>query len=207
MVPVAEPDRCPHSLLGAAGGCDIRGAGWRERKSGPCHRLRRLRCLTHGGSFTLYGPGWIPYARHPIVTTPDDQGEIDTKACLAGAAVAVCRGERWTEELLKDEAGPAGRTQRRWVRKVAAILGLDGHEVTSDVVSELGLDMVELMGSTAQRVTAVARRAADHTLWLRLAATLDLVGAYGPVAIVEGLHSGRVAPARGRLARALRGPP
>lgn len=166
-----------------------------------------MRCLTHGGSFTLYAPGWIPYARQPIVATPDEEDEIDTMACLAGAAVAVCRGERWPEELLEDEVGPVGRTQRRWVRKVAEILGLDGPEVSSEVVSELGLDVVELVGSTAQRVAAVARRAADHALWLRLAATLDLVGAYGPVGIVEGLHSGRVAPARGRLTRALRGPP
>jgi hypothetical protein len=124
-----------------------------------------------------------------------------------GAAVAVCRGERWPEELVEEEHGPVGRTQRRWVRKVATVLGLDGVQVASAVLSELGLDAIMLGVTLAQRVAALAQKAADPSLWLHLAAALDLVGAYGPVGVMEGLQQPRLAPARGSFARALRGPP
>jgi hypothetical protein len=124
-----------------------------------------------------------------------------------GAAVAVCRGERWPEELVDDERGPVGRTQRRWVRKVASVLGLGGAQVASGVLSELGLEAIMLGVTLAQRVAAVAHKAADPFLWLHLAGALDLVGAYGPVGVIEGLQQPRLAPARGSFARAMRGPP
>lgn len=207
MVPVAMPDRCPRSLLGEAGACRTGGAGWRDRTTGPCHALRRARCHVHGGSFTLYGPGWIPHARLPIFVGAGADGETDAKASLVGAAVAVCRGERWPEELVDDERGPVGRTQRRWVAKLASVLGLGQSPVPSAVLSELGLEAIVLGLTLAERVAALAQKAADPSLWLHLAAALDLVGAYGRVGVMEGLQQPRLAPARGCFARALRGPP
>jgi hypothetical protein len=68
---VAEmPERCPRA--GVDGTCKIKKFGVRERFCGIGYPLWIFVCLTHHCHFTLYPPGWFPYARNPIVPlTPD----------------------------------------------------------------------------------------------------------------------------------------
>lgn len=206
MKPAATPDRCLLSLMGADGDCRIGGAGWRDRSTGPRHRLQVVRCREHGVAFTLYPEGHVPYGREPVFRM-SEVGEVDTKTSLLGAAVAASRGERWPEELIEDEEGPVQRTQRRRVQRLATALGLGRPEVDSAVLAELGLEAIVCRGSAATRLAVIAGQAGDRALWLRIVGAIDLVGKYGPVCVVDGLRSCRLAPARGSFVRALRGPP
>jgi len=207
MVPVAMPDRCLASLSGEEGECRIGGAGWRDRLTGPQHRLRKVRCRVHGGAFTLYPAGHLPYGRKAAVPTTEEGGEVDTRSSLLGAAVAASRGERWPDELIEDEEGPVQGTQRRRVQRIAWAVGLDQPVVDSAVLAELGLDVVACGGTVADRLAVIAGKAGDPALWLRIAGAVDLVGRYGPVGVMEGLRNRLLAPARGSFARSLRGPP
>jgi len=150
----------------------------------------------------------MPYGREPVVCATGEGGEVDVRSHLLGAAVAASRGERWPTELIEDEEGPTQRTQHRRVQRVASAGGLDQRVVDSAVLAELGLDAVACSGALAVRLAGLAARAADDSaLWLRIAGAIDLVGGYGRVGVMEGLRSARLAPARGSVARALRGPP
>ena len=194
-------------LSGAEGECRISGAGWRDRLTGPRHRLRVVRCRAHGVAFTLYPEGHVPYGREPLVRMGGASGEVDTRSSLLGAAVAASGGERWPDELIEDEEGPVQRTQRRRVQRAAWAVGLDGPVVDSVVLAELGLDAVACTGTVAARLAPLADKAGDPALWLRIVGAVDLVGRYGPVGVMEGLRGRRLAPARSSFVRALRGPP
>jgi len=206
-MPGRMPDRCLASLAGAAGECRIGSAGWRDRSTGPEHPLRVARCRLHEVAFTLYPEGHLPYGRKPVLGRADESGKIDARSSLLGAAVAASRGERWPEELIEEEKGPVQRTQRRRVLGLGSALGFDQPEVASAVLAELGLDAVECRGTLAQRLVALAGQAADPGLWLRVVGAVDLVGRYGPVGVMASPWCGRLAPARGSIARAMRGPP
>lgn len=149
----------------------------------------------------------MPYGREPVVGRSEDDGKVDTRSSMLGAAVAASHGERWPEELIEDEKGPVQRTQRRRVRCIGRAIGLDQSEVDSAVLAELGLDAVVCTGTAASRLCRLASKAGDPAFWLRVVGAIDLVGKYGPVGVVEGLRNRRLAPARGSFARALRGPP
>ena len=208
MAPGHVPDRCLSSLTGAAGPCRVGGAGWRERSTGPEHPLKVVRCRAHGVAFTLYPVGHVPYGRVPVLCEADEAGEVDAKSSLVGAAVAAARGERWQEELIFDEHGPVQRTQRRRVKWLGKAVGFDQVQVESSVLGELGLTAIEVNARTLpQRVSALARLATDPASWLRFVGALDLVGRLGPVWAMPGVGCGRLVPARGSFARAMRGPP
>ena len=104
------PDRCLVSLAGAGGACRIQGAGWRFRKTGPCHPLRKVRCCVHGVAFTLYPVGHVPYGREPVLCQSESGGG-DVRRSLVGAAVAACRGEWWPEELIEGKGARHRRTE------------------------------------------------------------------------------------------------
>ncbi len=148
----------------------------------------------------------MPYGREPVLRMGED-GEVDTRSSLLGAAVAASCGERWPDELIEDEEGPVQRTQRRRVQRLGAAVGLERTEVVSQVLAELGLEAIVFSGSVASRLAVIAGQAGDRALWLQIVGAIDLVGRYGSVGVVEGLRSCRLAPARGSLARSLRGPP
>lgn len=206
MVPVWLPDRCLESLAGAAGECRIHGAGWRDRKTGPCHRLRKVRCRVHGGAFTLYPVGHLPYGRVPV-WSQSAADEEDPRSSLVGAAVAACGGQRWPEELIEDERGPVRRTQARRIGRAAFVIGLDGLQVASAVLGELGLDAVEVHGGVSRRVAALRGLGPGLGPWLRALAAVDLVGRLGTVGVLPGVGRSRLTRPRGRRARHHRGPP
>lgn len=200
------PDRCLQSLAGAAGECRIRGAGWRARKTGPRHPLRKVRCRGHGQAFTLYPVGQVPYGREAVVCQAAE-GTGNPRSSLVGAAVAACRGERWPEDLIEGEAGPVGRTQRRRIVAVGRMVGLDQAILDSRVLGELGLDAVQVQGGLAHRVAALGQLRPGLGPWLRVAGAIDLVGRLGPVGVMPGVARARLTPARGARARFRRGPP
>lgn len=206
-MPAWIPDRCLLSLAGAAGECRMEGDGWRDRLTGPRHPVRKVRCIAHRRSFTLYPVGHVPFGREPVVCQVEDPEEADSRASLTGAAVAVCRGERWPEDLILGEQGPAGRTQRRRIAAVGRLVGLDQPRVDSRVLGELGLDLVETGGKLSARVAAVGRMGPGIGAWLRIVGAVDLVGRLGTVGVLLGTTRSSLTPARGSRARCLRGPP
>ncbi len=98
------PDRCPaHIDDGAA--CGIRAHAWRHRKTGPAFPLRIARCAKHRKYFTLYPPGFGPYAREPVIRCAPDGEDILTEkpqeplaefeGTLFQAALDADRGTAW----------------------------------------------------------------------------------------------------------------
>jgi hypothetical protein len=185
----------------------MRGAGWRDRATGPRHRLRKVRCITHGTAFTLYPVGYVPYGREPVICQVEATKPEDGQASLVGAAVAERRGERWPEELIEDERGPVRRTQRRRIAAVGRFVGLDQPVVGSRLLGELGLDAAQTTGRLTDRVAALSNLGPGLAPWLRVAAAIDLVGRLGPVGVLAGVVRPSLSPARGSRARSLRGPP
>ena len=159
-------------------------------------------------AFTLYPEGHVPYGRVPVLSEPDEAGEIDTKASLVGAAIAVVRGQHWPEELIEDEQGPVGRIQRRRIKRLGMLVGFDRIQVESAVLGELGLNVIDVGAeSLAQRVAALSKLGTGCGAWLRVVAAIDHVGRMGPVWVMPKPTCDRLSPSRGALARAMRGPP
>ncbi len=205
-MPAWMPERCLASLAGEPGACRIHGAGWRERKTGPRHRLRKVRCRTHWTAFTLYPTGHIPYGREPVLGQCPEARE-DPRASLVGAAVAASRGDLWVEDLIEDEVGPVKRTQARRIARVAFVTGLDDEHVDSRIFGELGLDAVDVHGILSQRVAAMSCLGAGLGPWLRVAGAVDLVGRLGTVGVLPGVARSRLTRPSGVRARHYRGPP
>ncbi len=208
MLPVQMPDRCLLNGEGNAEECRIGGGFWRERSTGPRHPLRVVRCRTHNVAFTLYPEGHLPYGRMPVLSEPDEAGEVDTKASLVGAAIAAAEGQHWPEDLIDDEQGPVGRIQRRRIKRLGMLVGFDRPQIESTVLGELGLNAVDVgVGSLAQRVAALSKLGTGSGSWLRLVAAIDHVGRMGSVWVMPKPTCDRLSPSSGALARAMRGPP
>lgn len=126
-VRVALPGRCP---LGADGSeCRVGVHDRRARKTGPRIPLVVARCHAHGGSFTVYPPGHIPYGRAAVepvdlagrsVRAPS--GKQGWSGTLFEAALDAADGRRWPLE--GPEPG-ARRTQGRRLERATSLLGLD----------------------------------------------------------------------------------
>jgi hypothetical protein len=73
-----EPELPKQCIAGATGtgepGCVVAVDHRRARKTGPEHPLVVAKCRKHGGAFTLYPPGFVPYGRSAIVPV-DAQGQ------------------------------------------------------------------------------------------------------------------------------------
>jgi hypothetical protein len=59
--PVAGLGQCPTAK--GAELCSLRKGGFRPRKTGPCFPIGVSACRTHRRHFTVYPPGFVPYAR------------------------------------------------------------------------------------------------------------------------------------------------
>ncbi len=223
MMPAMMPTQCLLSLAGATDGKDCRmgEAGWRDRLTGPKHPLKKVRCRKHGIAFPLYPKGCVPYGRVPVLLAEKaNKGESDgqsaekakkalePKSGLLGAAIARSLDANWERALIMEESGPVLRTQQRWISWLGKAVGFDVEgEVNSEVLSELGLDAINVRGTLSERVAALSELATDSDGWLRLAGAFDLAGNLGGVWLMPDPRSSRVVSARGSLARAMRGPP
>ncbi len=208
MLPVQMPDRCLLNGEGNAEDCRIGGGFWRARSTGPRHPLRVVRCRTHNVAFTLYPEGYLPYGRMPVLSEPGEAGESDTKVSLVGAAIAAAEGQHWPEDIIEDERGPVGRTQRRRIKRLGMLVGFDRAQVESEVLGVLGLNAIDVgVESLAQRVAALSKLGTGSGSWLRLVAAIDYVGLMGSVWVMPKPTCDRLSPSSGALARAMRGPP
>ena len=133
-----KPLRCPSSRDGDPSSCSIHIERWRVRICGIPFPIAGMHCVTHDGSFTIYPPGWVPYARSLLLLV-DHNGHIleaKEKASRWGetvfeAAVDASKKHLWPEEL---ELGPqiedseiahSRRTQRRHVAGVMRLFGFN----------------------------------------------------------------------------------
>lgn len=136
------PAECP--FRDGAAPCDVVLHSLRPRKTGPLQAVAVCHCHAHGRSFGVYPPGFVPYARRPLLDTPG--------AAMSFAAVAqeAAGGAAWAR------VAPGGTdrwwtTQKRLLRRLGqAIGGFAGS--ARDVVSvALGLPL-HLLARVAEGV-------------------------------------------------------
>ena len=132
-----KPLRCPSSGDGDPS-CSIYIERWRLRICGIPFPLAGMHCETHDLSFTIYPPGWVPYARSLLllldhnghILEPEEKVSrwVDT---VFEAAVDASSKHLWPEEI---ELGPqtgvlvtahSRRTQRRHVTGVMRLFGFN----------------------------------------------------------------------------------
>lgn len=114
------------------GGCTCRVSFHhrRERKTGiPWGWVAVAHCLEHGGGFTLYPPGHVPYGREPMAARGPDghpvaAGDERDASTYFDAARDAARGERWPRSDAPDPPGAVASTQRRRLERAAGLLGL-----------------------------------------------------------------------------------
>jgi hypothetical protein len=122
--------------------CRIVVKEWRDRKTGPGHKLISYECVVHGTIFTLYPTGWWPYGRVGM-------GEACPNLHDAVADAVVNR--LWPTE----GHGHHGcrKTQHRRITLSLQILGVDPVMLERDRVSaalELGIPTVKLISLANQ---------------------------------------------------------
>ena len=150
--------------------CRVVKNGWGDRDTGPCHPLRRVKCH-HGSGYRLYPPGYAPKQREAVVPvdsagemvrvaegdTPQNQGALAWYRTVFGAALDAADGVGWSR------GSPVGdprrrRTQRRYMEKCAAILGLKSEveETVSQRIAEcLGVAWLSLSDQRKRYQSAV----------------------------------------------------
>jgi hypothetical protein len=133
-----KPLKCPSSSDGDPD-CSIYIERWRHRVCGISFPLAGMHCETHDTSFTVYPPGWTPYARSPLVLVDHNGHALEPEATVSRwvgtvfeAAVDASNEILWPEEL---ELGPteaddcviaqSRRTQRRHVAGVMRLFGFN----------------------------------------------------------------------------------
>ena len=162
--------------------CDIRVHHFRPRSTGPCFPLTVLQCRTHEHGFTLYPPGYVPYARVAVAPVALDGtaaglGVEAFAGTLLHATLDAAKGVAWDREC-------AGGSSTWWStqgRYVAAAIRLCG--VTPDL-------------------DAAARQAQAAALWVEMLLLLQGVQSIAEapgyrsrgraaVAVLERLAAGR----------------
>lgn len=111
---VEVPLECPLRSIDAP--CDVVQHALRPRKTGPEHAITICRCHAHGLYFAVYPPGFVPYARRPLLDTANETASYAAVARDAAAGVAWRRAPeggrtRWWS------------TQRRILRRLGEALG------------------------------------------------------------------------------------
>lgn len=131
------PGQCPWRLADAD--CVIFVHSLRERKTGPTHPLAVCRCLTHDIAFTVYPPGFVPYARRTLLG-----GEPSTAPSFREVVADAAAGQAWRR------AAPGGcdrwwSTQIRVVERLFHAVGgrPDHHEA---IAVATGASLTLLMG-------------------------------------------------------------
>lgn len=164
------PDQCPYR---GEGPCHVALDHLRERRTGPGHPLYVCRCLRHLRGYTIYPPGFGPYAQASLVAvTPDGKpttvsqetptadakpqpGSVDLVRFLPtylGASVDAAAGRFWPSV-----AGGQGYVDLRYstqIRRIGrALIGL-GVAPDLDETDRLRISQhlgVELVGKEDER--------------------------------------------------------
>lgn len=131
------PRECPRRS--PSGPCDVRRKSQRIRKTGPRFALTVAKCHRHGGTFTIYPPGYAPYQRVPVLAlSPDGQAILSENGkarkhpeafeeSVFQAALDAERHEAWSRSSEGD--GVPERwwsTQRRHLELALDLTGISG---------------------------------------------------------------------------------
>ena len=150
------PVPCPRSRSEGAT-CSVVVVGFRKRTHGPGFSLAVAFCLFHLDFFTIYPPGWVPYARAPLVRLASDGSSVvfepegkPWRLTIFRALADAALGVRWPEELdLGVSPGLASlhgvaRTQKIHIRDSLRILGISQRtrcRQRERVAADLGVDL------------------------------------------------------------------
>ena len=134
-----KPLRCPSSS-DSDPSCSINIERWRIRICGIHFPLAGMHCETHDTSFTVYPPGWTPYARSLLVLVDHNGHILKPEASVScwidtvfEAAVEASNKHLWPEEV---ELGPqvdrlTGQSRRTQRRHVAGVMRLFGFNISA----------------------------------------------------------------------------
>ena len=101
------PGQCPWRSGDAD--CVVSIHSLRERKTGPTHPLAVCRCLTHDIAFTVYPPGFVPFARRTLLS-----GEPATGPSFSEVAADAAAGDAWPR------TAPGG-SERWWPTQIRLV--------------------------------------------------------------------------------------
>lgn len=173
------PGRCPWRSADAD--CVIPVHSLRERKTGPTHPLAVCRCLTHDIAFTVYPPGFVPYARRTLL------GGVPTSArSFHEVAADAAAGLAW------QRAAPGGTdrwwpTQNRLLERLfRAVAGCGDHRDREAIAVATGASLTLL--TAAQRADGYRSRGR---------AALQIIDALGPDPLERLLLAGFLTAAWG----------
>jgi hypothetical protein len=126
------PFYCPDAGDGPP--CHVQIHHYRRRKTGiPWGSLAVAKCRTHGLTFTLYPPGYVPYGREPYVELGPDGSALardpgDSESALSpgyfAAAHDAAEGVLWPLDSAPTPPDAVRSTQRRRVLRLSTLLGL-----------------------------------------------------------------------------------
>jgi hypothetical protein len=163
------PERCPRAE--SDGTCRITKFSTRKRTCGMGYPLWICICSNHNYHFTVYPPGWIPFARNPIVhLTPDGKpieivhSDSDSEEAspwsftMFKSVIAAAAGRLWPEEKQLGVTGSplpvnyhgVARTQKRGIKffmKTFGLLQQSHHKWREKVCDLLGIEMAMLQNS------------------------------------------------------------
>lgn len=196
----AVPSRCPRGDVEARS-CAVFTDHWRARKTGPAHPLLVARCRVHRVAFTVYPPAHVPYGRQRLVfndVLPASPMAMEPGSSppetLLDAAVDAAQGKAWARDD-GETGGRRHRTQRRHIRRLEALCGLDPGLSDAErltIAEVLGVSAMTLMegvgavaaqpgyqtrGSAIMRVVEAAAR--RGRLAERLSVSGHLAGLWG----------------------------
>ncbi len=172
------PSCCPLGFELGDATCVIAVHGHRRRKVGPQHPLAVVKCRTHKCAFTLYPPGFAPYARHPVVRISPDGSPAQSESDAVGdlldtgfddtvfaAALASARGEAWARESFDDAPDHWWSTQNRHLQMTARFFGFATdleEQARMAVAMELSIDgLQQSVGACAKGYRAIGKAVCD----------------------------------------------
>jgi len=133
----ARPSICPVAAPQDLA-CVIHFDKWRRRSCGIQFRVVGLRCVTHKVAFTVYPPGWVPYARKILLLLDHGGCEVETEnqhnrwsETVFEAAADAAAEKLWPEEVQLGPLPEVGlvpqsrRTQRRHIAGAVILFGLN----------------------------------------------------------------------------------
>ncbi len=146
---------------------------WRDRQTGPGFPLMVVLCRGHGHAFTVYPPGYAPYARKPLVAVAPDgcvlhrskpPGEQPDKsaweATLFEAALDAAAGEAWRPQGAAFTTGQ-WRTQQRHIEQCLSLFALSPNVTQRqrhEVGELIGIAYVDLQHAAQEVGTASGYR-------------------------------------------------
>jgi hypothetical protein len=127
----------------------------RPRTTGPRYPLTVLRCATHKRAFTVYPPGYAPYARTPMTVLAPDGGHLQGRSksgaerfrgTLFDAALDAANGIAWSRESSDSPQHRWWGTQLRHLALAMRLLGIavNAKKTQEQIAQTLAIDLLTL---------------------------------------------------------------